>query len=595
MSNIKKFEALGIDMRKLNGNSLATTCPKCSHTRKKKNDPCLSITVDTGLYNCHHCDFKGCVGEYKNDKTEFETKKEYFKPIFNNRTELTEKEVNYFFKRGLSQDTILKMKITTGLEYMPQVQKKVNTIQFNYFRNDTLVNVKYRDAKKNFKLVKDAELIFYNLDSIKNSTWCIITEGEFDCLSWVESGINEVVSVPNGASRGNQRLEYLDNCYTYFEDKEKIYIATDGDEAGRILRDELARRLGIDRCFWIDFGIAKDSNEFLVNKGDKELVSLLETAKEFSIEGVFNIDDVWEDIENIYNNGLPTGTKTGDKLFDEHMGLMPGELTMVTGVPGHGKTIYLDQISLKLCLNENWTFAICSPESYPTAFFYTRLIKRLIGKKFSKYNITPSQLIECREWIRSRYNLIAPPQGYDLDDILEKARLLVLKKGIKCLIIDPWNRIESNMPNGYNPMKWVQERLDKIIRFNQKNGVHTFLVAHPSKMPKQKDSENYVVPTLYNISGSADFFNMTQNGFTVYHNSATGKTEIHFQKIKWEHLGKIGMVEYSYCEENSRFYNQGHEDPLLNWLDNTGKQQPINFYEVETNYEPNTEYDIPPF
>lgn len=591
MNNIQRFEKLGINMSKLKGNTLSTICPKCSHERKKKNDPCLSVTVDTGLYCCHHCDFKGCVAVI--EKIEIETKKDYFKPIFNNRTQLTEKEVNYFFKRGISQDTILKMKITAGLEYMPQLQKKINTIQFNYFRNDILVNTKFRDAKKNFKLIKDAELIFYNLDAIKDSTWCVITEGEFDALSWIESGINEVVSVPNGASKGSQRLEYLDNCYTYFENKEKIFIATDCDEAGRILRDELARRLGIDRCFWIDFGIIKDSNEYLTTNGGKELINLLETAKEFSIEGVFNIDDCWEEIENIYNNGLPTGTKTGDKLFDAHMGLLPGELTMITGIPGHGKTIYIDQISLRLCLNENWTFAICSPESYPTAFFYTRLIKRLIGKKFSKYNITPTQLNECREWVRNRYSLIAPPKGFDLDDILEKARLLVLKKGIKCLIIDPWNRIESIMPNGYNITKWVQERLDKIIRFSQKNGVHTFLVAHPTKMTKQKDSDNYLVPTLYSISGSSDFFNMTQNGLTVYRNFQTGKTEIHFQKIKWEHLGKIGMIEYSYCEENSRFYDSDNEDPLANWLEPKNIQQPINFYEPLRNMEP-IEYDLPP-
>lgn len=590
MSNIQQLEALGIDLRKLKGNSLSTTCPKCSHERKKKNDPCLSVTIDKGLYNCHNCGWAGCV-----NVSDFATQKEkeYIKPVFNNRTSLSEKEVNYFFKRGISQDTLIKMKITSGIEYMPQIQKKINTIQFNYFRNNALINVKYRDGSKHFKLVKDAELIFYNLDAIKNSKWCIITEGEFDALSWIESGINEVISVPNGASKGNQRLEYLDNCYTYFENKEKIFLATDCDEAGRSLRDELARRLGIDRCFWIDFENIKDSNEYLTTKGSQELISLLDKAKEFKIEGVFNIEDVWEDIENIYNNGLPTGAKTGDKQFDDHLGLMPGELTMVTGIPGHGKSIFLDQISLKLCLNENWTFGICSPESYPTAFYYTRLIKRLIGKKFSKYNITPDQLTQCREWIKNRYHLIAPPLGYDLDEILEKARLLVLKKGIKCLIIDPWNRIESNMPNGYNPNKWVQERLDKIIRFNQKNGVHTFLVAHPVKMLKIKDSQNYTIPTLYNISGSSDFFNMTQNGFTVYNNYENGKTEIHFQKIKWEHLGKVGIAEYNYHEESARFYSEG-ENPNLNWLlPETGK---LNFNDINYRIEPNVNFDEkPPF
>lgn len=593
MSHIEKLTALGIDLRKLKGNHLDTTCPKCSHDRKKKSDPCLSVTIDTGLYNCHHCNWSGTVQE----KTKIEVK-EYFKPVFNNRTELSEKEVNYFFKRSISQDTLLKMKVTSGQEYMPQVQKQTNTIQFNYFRDGNLVNVKFRDGAKNFKLVKDAELIFYNLDAIKSSEWCIITEGEIDALSWIESGVNEVVSVPNGASKGSQRLEYLDNCYEYFENKKKIYIATDNDEPGRSLRDELARRLGMEKCYWIDFVSVKDSNEYLIEKGAEGLKNLLPSAKEFSIEGVFTIDDVWADIEDIYNNGLPTGAKTGDKQFDAHLGLMPGELTMVTGIPGHGKSIYLDQISLKLCLNESARFAICSPESYPTAFYYTRLIKKLVGKKFSKHNISLQLLAECREWIKGRYHLIAPPMGYDLDQILEAARLLVLKRGIKYLIIDPWNRIESAKPNGYDPGKWVQERLDKIIRFNQTNGVHTFLVAHPTKMAKLKDSDNYIVPTLYNISGSADFFNMTQNGFTIYYNSETGKNEVHFQKVKWEHLGKVGLAEYTYCDENTRFYQDGIDDPYTNWLKPAELVQTIDFRiepSKDYEFEPAQTDDEPPF
>lgn len=591
---IQKLEALGIDLSKLKSNQIQyyTVCPKCSQDRKKKNVDCLSVNTETGQYNCHHCEWHGGV----KTKEKFEVK-EYIRPVFVNRTDLSKKELDYFHSRGISPSTLLKLRVTSGPEYMPQIQKETNTLQFNYFRKDQLVNVKFRDAIKNFKMVKDAELIFYNLDSIENSDWCVITEGEIDAMSWVECGVDEVVSVPNGASKGNQRLEYLDNCYEYFLNKTKIYLATDNDDAGRSLRDELARRLGYDRCVWIDFGDVKDSNEYLVDPNKDSLKSLLLSAKEFAIEGVFTIDDVWSDLEDIYNNGLPTGAKTGDTQFDSHLGLMPGELTMVTGIPGHGKSIYLDQISLKLCLNEQWRFAICSPESYPTAFYYARLIKRLIGKKFSKANIDEDLLLECREWIKSRYHLIAPPQGYDLDEILERARILVLKKGIKGLIIDPWNRIESNMPNGYNAGKWIQERLDKIIRFNQKNGVHTFLVAHPTKMPKDKDGINYVVPSLYSISGSGDFFNMTQNGFCVYHNSEKNITEIHFQKIKWEHLGKVGTIEYTYHEPTARFYVKGKESPERNWL-----KEPQDIFENtygNSQYEPisvNTEeFDEFPF
>ncbi|MFA5243689.1 MAG: bifunctional DNA primase/helicase [Pedobacter sp.] len=486
--------------------------------------------------------------------------------------------VDWFFKRGISQQTLIDFKITQSEEWMPQTGKKERCIQFNYFRSEELVNIKYRTGHKHFKLFKDAELIMYNIDSIVDSDECIICEGEIDAMSWHEAGFKNVVSVPNGASKG-ARLEYIDNCYKYFEHKTKIFLSTDNDEPGIALRDELCRRFGIERCYKVNLGDYKDANEALQN-GFK---LTLDTATIFPIEGVFTINDVWDDIEDIYNHGLPAGDKTGDIGLDNHIGFMPGELTMVTGIPGHGKSIYLDQVSVGLAINSNWSFAVCSPESYPIGFYYTRLIKRILGKKFSKYNITPGELQEVKDWIADRYNIIMPGSGFNLDTILEKAKALVLRKGIKGLIIDPWNRIENNISEG----KDIISNLLKIINFNQQTGVHTFLVAHPTKMPKKEDGINYVIPNLYSISGSAHFFNMTQNGMTVYRNYSTQETEVYIQKVKWEHLGKIGQVNYKYMEENARFVGEGIE-PYASWIakkELTAIQPNLNFDKNEEEFD----------
>lgn len=559
MTNHQLLTNLGIDLKniKTSGKCL---CPKCSHERKKKNDPCLSVDVEKGMYNCHNCAWSGYVM-----KPEERTDKVYSIPKFANNTELSEKTVHWFFTRGISQQTINDFRVTQSMEWMPQTSKEENCINFNYFRGGDLVNIKFRDAKKNFKLVKGAELILYNLDSILDTQEAIICEGEIDCMSWHEAGFKNVVSVPNGASK-NQKLEYLDNCFKYIENKTKIFLSTDNDEPGLALRDELARRIGIEKCYRISFQDCKDANEYIQKYGADSLRDLKEDAKPFPLEGVFTIDDVWADIENIYENGLPTGDKTGDPQLDEHIGFMPGELTMVTGIPSHGKSIYLDQISLGLAFNSGWQFGICSPESYPLAFYYTRLIKRIVGKKFSKKNITLEELSEVKEWVKDKYNIIMPDEGFSLDQILQKAKTLVLRKGIKGLIIDPWNRIETQLPANYNEGKFISEQLLKIIKFARANQVHIFLVAHPTKMPKViGGAGNYTVPNLYSISGSAHFFNMTQNGFTVFRNYETGKTEIYIQKVKWEHLGKIGMIEYVYNEENSRFVSDGIEADN-NWI-----------------------------
>jgi len=566
------LEELGIELKRDAG-TVKVKCPKCSHDRKKKNDPCLSVNIDEGNYKCHNCDWKGHVS----NKPVFE-KKEYIIPVYNNRTDLPKQVVDWFFTRGIGQQTLIDLKITAGPEYMPQTQKHENTIQFNYFRDEKLINVKYRDGRKNFKLVKDAELIFYNLNSIKGATECIITEGEIDTLSWHETEYRAIVSVPNGASK-NQKLEYLDNCYQYFDGIKKIYLSTDDDERGHDLRDELCRRLGTERCFQVSYNGLKDANEYLCQHGKDKLLQLLKSATDFPITGVFTLADCEASLDDYFYNGLPNTDLTGDVQLDEHIRFMPGELTIITGIPSHGKSSLLEQISLKLCINAGWTFAAFSPESYPAQFYHARLIKKITGKPFNSAEISQSEYQYAKEWINGRFNMILPhDEGFSIDVILDKARQLVLRKGIKGLIIDPWNRIESTIQNGYNEGKFTIEQLTKIVNFNQRTGVHTFLVAHPTKQQKDKDGINYTIPNLYSISGSAHFFNITQNGMTVFRNDETGLTELHIQKVKWEALGKKGTVDYRFDERSTRLYHAGDQWPdNSSWLNSiTNKQDAVN-------------------
>ena len=138
------------------------------------------------------------------------------------------------------------LQVGEGSEWMPQTGKNENTIQFNYYMGDQLINVKYRDGRKNFKLFKGAEKIFYNINSVVGYDSCIITEGEMDVLALHEAGIKNVISVPNGATLNSNNLDYLDNCIDYLEDKTKIILAVDTDEAGQALKQEFIRRLGAE-------------------------------------------------------------------------------------------------------------------------------------------------------------------------------------------------------------------------------------------------------------------------------------------------------------------------------------------------------------
>lgn len=318
------WQRFGIDISKVVGGK--TFCPKCHDSRKHKFDRSLSIDLEEGLFNCHNagCGFKGSVA----------TKNKNFIVPHKRLTKLSDKIIKWFEDRGISNNTLLRFNVTESVEWMPQFGKEVPVICFNYYRNGELVNIKFRGPQKSFKMVKDAELIFYNIDSIKDTKDVIIQEGEIECMAAYECGIYNCISVPNGASLGSMKLEYLDTCWKDFEDKEKIILATDNDEPGRALREELARRLGKERCWTVDFGEYKDLNEVLIKHGKEKAKEIIDNALPWPLEGVITMDDMFDTIEKYYRDGYPKGYDAGIPLFDDHLTFAPGQLTIVTGIPG---------------------------------------------------------------------------------------------------------------------------------------------------------------------------------------------------------------------------------------------------------------------
>lgn len=594
MTNRQLLQELGIDVQRIHGTAGKVKCPKCSPTAKHKNKTDLSVDIEKGAYNCHNpdCGFKGRVG----NKEEY-APKVYEKPVFNNRTSLDKPIVDYWFKRGISQDTLIKMKITNGIEWMPQVYgfhfkaardagnneaeskviataaARVNTIQFPYYRNGEIVNVKYRDGHKNFKLYKGSELVFYNLDSLKDSKWCVIVEGEPDCLSYIEAGVVPVISVPNGAnlSENNQNLEYLDNCIDWFSDIEKIIIATDNDAAGMRLRDELARRLGYDRCFKVDYGDLKDANEYLQKHNPSQLAETISDDKlvRFPLAGVILAEELYDKIDFILENGLQRGDITGLMPLDELISWVKGQLTVVTGIPNHGKSPFVLMIMIMLAIKCKWKWGIFSPEHHPLEIYLVEIIEMITGKLSKTKKISKDEIEDAKNFINTHLFFINPEDGdYSLDNILGIAGDLVVRYGISGLLLDPWNKLEANQPFGVSETAYISKELDKVIYFNQNRGVHTIIVAHPTKVKKMGTSADalFQVPNLYDIAGSANWFNKPDVGITFYRNYNTKKNEVHVQKMKWKHLGRQGRFDLQYNYENGRFNPTGISWDNSNWL-----------------------------
>lgn len=540
------FNALNIQLNGKTTGQIKTICPVCSKDRKKKSDPCLSVNIDTGAYNCHNCGAKGNIHKYNRPD------KVYVKPVWHNRTQLSDKVVKWFEWRGISQATLKAMRITEGREWMPQAEAERNVIEFNYFRGDELINVKYRDAEKNFKLVKDAERTWYNHDAIYNETLYIV-EGEIDVLTFVECGFDNVVSVPNGASN----FDFFDP--EQLDKINHVYIAVDNDERGLQLRYELARRIGYEKCYWVDWGAAKDANEYLVKFGRIAFAEAVKRFVEFPVDGIVYVKDVYSEIADLYQNGIKLGKKIRHSEFSNHMTLETGRLMVVTGIPSHGKSEAVDEILEQMAVLHGWRSAYFSPENWPVQLHVSKLAAKVCGRWLQQMTI--DQLDNVMEYLNDMFYWIMPEDDeYSLDTILSKARILITKYGVKAVVIDPWNTVSYDL-DGMTETQYVNKALAKMTMFARKHDVLLVLVAHPVKMEKKSDGK-YEVPSLYSINGSSHFYNKADFGLTVYRDMETDEVEWHITKVKFRHLGRVGIVRFVNNPKNGRYEELTHYKTL---------------------------------
>ena len=1006
---MKDYRDFGIEIPygRTSGN-VKTYCPQCRDSRHNKHDKSLSVDLDKGVWNCHYCGWASGLGQSDDEKKQWMQQQPWFnprplkrekpvykKPQHTGNATMSSKAIAWFAGRKISQKTLEQMRVTEGLEWMPQKEGQANTIQFNYYHNGELVNTKFRTGDKCFKMCTGAELLPYNIDNIKGTKECIITEGEMDALSFVECGRTDVISVPNGA---NANLSYLDDYIeVYFDDKDTIFIASDTDTKGVILRDELLRRFGAERCRILEYGEGcKDANEHLMKFGRDSLLQCLANAPEVKVEGIFTVSDFEQSLDAIFEHGLQKGVTIGHDNFDKLCSFETKRLCIVTGIPGclagdtlvsmadgtqkpikdiqvgdmvvsytkdyqrvtkevvtkwisgkkevlqlnlrngmsvqptpkhkflsfdgwkpageikegdfllvaptaegaedsispdmlkllaiwmadgnkntssyivtkksgrivselydickrnnvrikrksdtgetiistrkplvmprdryiqsisyafrkqkgygedasreaaekmyeerkaegvsrfnpvdelkrlgvwglktetlkvpdevfrqtnenvalflnylfacdgwvtdktvgycsnskrlcldiqslllrfevympvrekrvkykgktriaysmetasepdiirliervgvlgkadrykpkgakchsdfvlselnnapayfckhgikvhhdnskprmsrdnaiacarldgnelllnklncrweevrsidsigvvdtydlevqdthnylasnvllsnSGKSEFIDEIAECLNMRYGWRFAYFSPENAPLAYHASKLIEKFTGKKFSKESLKYGEYKQVKEHLETNFYFISPADNFRVDTILEKAKFLVRRKGIKALVIDPYNRLESQQGNR-NETQYISELLDKLTNFAQINDILVVLMAHPTKQPKNRDGI-IEAPTLYDISGSANFYNKADFGIVVHRNRLENYVEVHVQKVKFRHLGEVGMCKFKYNLNNGR-YTPYNGEMTINW-DNTNHLQ----------------------
>lgn len=558
-----------VQFTKYNGTEYLT-CPACSHDRKKQKQKCFNWNHEKRVGNCHNC---GNAFYISLEKKKIE--KKYEKPTWNNNTQLTDKAVQYFEKRGISQFVLRKAQITSGFDWMPQANEgkggEIETIHFNYYRDEELVNIKYRGANKAFKLHKDAELILYMSNEIKGLKTAVIVEGEIDCLSYIESGVSNCVSVPNGA----KNYEFIENCYDIFENVDKWYIAVDNDDAGVSLRNELIRRIGSEKCLIVDFNDCKDANEYMLKYGKVALSETITNAKEIPVDGITTVESVFDSMIYGFRNGKNHGTTTFISNLDKHWTWRKGEVNLFTGYNNEGKSTFWHYLCVLKAQYENYRFALYCPENYPINDIIDELIHCYIGKSTDKRfsNVmSEDEYITGATFINEHFFFVMPEEDQKIESILARFKYLIRKYGVKCCSIDPYNQIEHQMDRGEREDLYISRFMTRLKKFTVDNDIVFTLIAHQTT-PDVHGRTDFPKPSKYRIKGGGTFSDKVDNVIAVWRpkymsDYSNTLVMILIQKIKKQKLvGIPGEIELRYNpltnryeDENEQFVKQKNDD-----------------------------------
>lgn len=556
----KTFADFGIDTKGRTSGEVKTLCPQCSPHRKKRNYPCLNVNLDKGVWHCWHCEWAGGlgIGVYRRP----EIVKTWRKPDYVAESDgLPENIVAWFDKRGIGIEVLRRNQIGNGVRYFPQVEEERTCVFFPYLRGSDVVNIKSRTGDKLFRMESACERVLYGLNDIGDVL--VWVEGEIDKLSVEQAGYQSCVSVPDGAPAPESKsygskFDFLDA--KELERVKSHIIAVDNDAPGARLKDELVRRLGRENCLIVEWPEGcKDANEVLVNHGPDVLADCILRAQPLPVEGTHSAGDFFAEIRQHYEHGRTQGLSTGWKSVDEFYTVLPGEWTLVTGIPGHGKSEWLDALALNLARRYGWRFAVYSAENLPVSEHIEKLMEKFIGKPFDRgptERMSPTDIDMAETWFKEHYTFLMPEEPTPAT-LLAQCRQLVKTRGVTGIILDPWNEMEHHYADNTTETKYISETLSVIRKFARSHDVHVWVVAHPRMLMPRKDSDKEPLPTPYQIAGSAHWNNKADNIITVWRDRSTDtqEVEIHVQKVRKKRIGRVGVATLRYDRVTGRYHD----------------------------------------
>jgi twinkle protein len=390
---------------------------------------------------------------------------------------LSSEAVAWLQSRGISQKTAEKAGVTSTRHWIQALGKETECIQFPYKNKGQEYAYKIRSIEDKGFSCNGSPQTFFNIESAERNDWLIICEGEMDVLAFMEGGYNSVVSVPNGAvmkvvdghidPKDDNKFKFLWEAKKQIDAAAKIVIATDSDAPGQAMAEEIARRIGKDRCWKIEYPEGcKDANDVLMSAGADGVDNIVVNSKPWPVAGLYDAEHFYEELTTIYDRGMGRGESTGYNNVDELYSVVTGQLTVVTGHPSSGKSEFIDQIMVNLAQSKGWKFAICSFENEPRIHI-AKLISKHLRKPFfdgPSPRMTKEELGRGKEFVQSHFSFLYQADGSlsSVDSIIERLKVAVLRHGVRGAIIDPYNYIQKG--RDVSETDWVSDVPDQAAR-----------------------------------------------------------------------------------------------------------------------------------
>lgn len=267
----------------------------------------------------------------------------------------------------------------------------------------------------------------------------------------------------------------------------------------------------------------------------------------------------------LYASGYRRGLSTGWSSMDEFYTVRAGEFTVITGIPGHGKSSWLDNLMINLSRRHGWQWAVFSAENFPIARHAAGLMEIFNGRPFTPgptMRMNPTERDSALDWVGKHFRFIQPREDrYSLDRIVQIAFSV---GDIDALVIDPWNELDHSRPSDMREDEFISVSLTKLRWLARSSEIHVFVVAHPTKYQRQKGEPKPII-TLNDVKGASEWYAKADNGISVWRDEAdkTGATDVHIQKIRFREVGRAGdYVRLHYDRVTGRFHDPNHRETI---------------------------------